>query len=437
MVWQAVRQEFRRAAVAYLVLAIGLALTAVAGGFVARGVAADDQTRFDRLAGQTENAISDRLNSYLDALQGARGLFDASDTVNREEWSSYIRALDLQQRYPGTRSIAYVRWVPAAEKDAFLAEMRASGIPEYAITTPGAPTAYAPLTYVEPMSESARGALGFDALADPIRRAALERARDTGQPAASESTVLANDLDQTVRQSVLLYVPVYRGGGVPGTIAERRAALQGFVLTGLRMDDLMAGLFGQQPDAPLAFAIFDGPTPAPNHLMYALEGAVRLPGNTARADQTSTIEVAGRTWTIVFTPRPAFARESDRFLPALVASGGLVISILLALLARTQALSRAQAERRYRDLFNHAPDIIYEHDLTGRYTAVNPAATHLLGYTTAELLARRTKDVVAPDHHEGLRALARRALDGAPLPPGRPRSSPRMATGYRSRSVYA
>jgi len=398
--WRAVRHELRRAAVAYLLLLLGLAVTVGVAGYVARQGADADRTRLDHDVAATQSAIADRLARYLDALQGARGLFAASDAVDRAGWDAYVRALDLQDRYPGTRSLAYARWVPAADEAAFLAEMRAGGIPEYAIPGAGGADAYVPLTYIAPLSAAARGALGFDALADPVRRPALERARDTGQPAATASTALASEPGGAEQRSVVLYVPVYRGGGVPGTVAARRAALQGFVLTGWRMDDLLAGLLGPASAAPLAFAIADDAGAGPGQVLYASDGvgAATTAAALARPDRRRTLAVAGRTWTIDFVARAA----PDRLLPALVAGAGLALSLLLALLARAHVLRQAAATLReaaesFAGLFGASEAItINEGDAEGRVVAVNPAYTALLGWEPALVVGRPGAALVVP-----------------------------------------
>ncbi len=57
----------------------------------------------------------------------------------------------------------------------------------------------------------------------------------------------------------------------------------------------------------------------------------------------------------------------------------------------------AQAEARYEILFDNATDIIYSHDLEGRFTTVNNTAERLLGYGPHELIGRNIADLVAPE----------------------------------------
>jgi diguanylate cyclase (GGDEF)-like protein/PAS domain S-box-containing protein len=68
------------------------------------------------------------------------------------------------------------------------------------------------------------------------------------------------------------------------------------------------------------------------------------------------------------------------------------------------------SEERYRELFENANDIIYTHDLSGNFTAVNLVAERLLGYSRAEMLAMNIAHVVAPEHLERAREMTARKL---------------------------
>ncbi len=48
----------------------------------------------------------------------------------------------------------------------------------------------------------------------------------------------------------------------------------------------------------------------------------------------------------------------------------------------------------YDGLLQHVPDIVYAHDLDGRFTAVNHALELLSGYSTDELLSMDVDQVV-------------------------------------------
>ena len=69
-------------------------------------------------------------------------------------------------------------------------------------------------------------------------------------------------------------------------------------------------------------------------------------------------------------------------------------------LIQQQVLREAELERDFRELFENANDIIYTHDLKGRFTSINPAGLRLLGWTPEEGKKLTARQVVAPEHHD-------------------------------------
>ncbi len=67
-------------------------------------------------------------------------------------------------------------------------------------------------------------------------------------------------------------------------------------------------------------------------------------------------------------------------------------------LERQRAMEALQrSEERYRSLVEQTSDVVYRHDLEGRYTEVNEAGASLLGYTAEEFCQLSYEDVVHPD----------------------------------------
>ncbi len=69
-------------------------------------------------------------------------------------------------------------------------------------------------------------------------------------------------------------------------------------------------------------------------------------------------------------------------------------------LIQNQVVREADLERDFRELFENANDFIYTHDLKGRFTSINPAGLHLLGYASEEGRKLTARQVVAPEHHD-------------------------------------
>src|SRR5260370_22312589 len=71
------------------------------------------------------------------------------------------------------------------------ASVHPAGYPRFAIRPPGARPEYVVIEYVSPFTGNERS-LGLDLMADPARRQAVERARDTGTMVATGAIALVS-----------------------------------------------------------------------------------------------------------------------------------------------------------------------------------------------------------------------------------------------------
>ncbi|MGH9875894.1 MAG: PAS domain-containing protein, partial [Pyrinomonadaceae bacterium] len=72
--------------------------------------------------------------------------------------------------------------------------------------------------------------------------------------------------------------------------------------------------------------------------------------------------------------------------------------------------SLRESEERYRDLFQNANDVVYTHDLAGRYTSVNKACEIVTGYTAEEALQMNAMQIIAPDCIDQAKVLLQRRV---------------------------
>jgi diguanylate cyclase (GGDEF)-like protein/PAS domain S-box-containing protein len=73
---------------------------------------------------------------------------------------------------------------------------------------------------------------------------------------------------------------------------------------------------------------------------------------------------------------------------------------------------RVSTEERYRNLFEHANDIIYTVDLEGRFTTLNRAAELAVGYDRSELIGKHYSMIVAPEYVDLVAEMTRRKVTG-------------------------
>ena len=91
----------------WIILSLSLALTYAlqdAPRVAARKALQDE---FDFRANEIVENINRRLQSYEQVLEGAAGLFEASQSVTRKEFVGYVRALKFDGKYPGVQGIGF------------------------------------------------------------------------------------------------------------------------------------------------------------------------------------------------------------------------------------------------------------------------------------------------------------------------------------------
>ena len=228
------------------------------------------QVQQDNFAYQTREImlrIKQRLMTYEQVLSGAKGLFSASESVERDEFREYVANLRLADQYPGIQGVGFSLSIPKQEKFRHIEAIRKQGFPSYTLRPEGERDLYSSIIYLEPFSERNLRAFGYDMYSEDVRRAALERARDSDKPSISGKVKLVQEAEKGVQAGFLMYQPVYRNGSPRETLAERRANITGWVYAPFRMNDLMQGILGNQV-SNVDLEIFDGEIATPESLMY-------------------------------------------------------------------------------------------------------------------------------------------------------------------------
>ena len=188
-----------------------------------------EEARFERLVTAVESRMNGLLANYEGSLRGAAGFVAASDHPNPQNWHSYIDRLGFLARYPGTTAIEFIRWVPEAQLENFLGERRREGSPDFKVwPIPGVPASADPIadhfvtTYAEPPKFAAM-ILGVDLATEPRRKAAAERARNTGRSTLTRAVTF--HAGPTPQNGLMLFVPVYQEDL---TAVEHRGAFIGW-----------------------------------------------------------------------------------------------------------------------------------------------------------------------------------------------------------------
>src|ERR687898_1829282 len=367
---------------AYGVLLISLLLTALAYNYVSQNVEAQNHLRFDVTAQLTQEAIERRTEAYLDAMFGARGLFYASESVTRQEWDNYVEGIEPDKRYDGLQALSYAERVEPDEREAFSRRAQREGLPSLHpdLVPGGERRVYFPITYIGPLDAANQERLNYDFYADPVHREAMDRARDTGEPQATKMVNVLTEAPEghsahlALRSGFVVYLPIYEKGEPLGTVAERRRALQGFIVGSFKSHALLDGISKGPFERAIDFEVYDGANVASSPLLYDSDGILRGREenelNTASStllydsdrvrpreegegtlfSKDSRLEVAGREWSLYFATLPSFEKGVESNLPNFVLASGGAVSTVLFGITWMLVRSRTRAERASRDL---------------------------------------------------------------------------------------
>ena len=321
------------------VFLVSLLLTYGAWSGARRDAAADLAARFDYRARDMVTTTVRRMAVYEQVLRGTRGFMRGSIDVGRRDFADYFQTQNLQEHFPGIEALGVASIIPAERLAAHEAAVRAQGFRNYAVHPRPTGEFATSITHIEPFTGRNLRAFGFDMYSEPVRRAAMEAARDSGGAALSGKVVLVQE-GRDAQPGFLMYVPVYRRDAPTASVEQRRAAIVGWVYAPFRMADLMRGLGGTHA-ADLQVTIYDGARPLPESLLFRSQDAVAWRQPLLR--QTLPASISGRPWLIDIASSPQFEARLDTRRPQVIAGTGIGLGFLLSMVVWLLASERRRA----------------------------------------------------------------------------------------------
>ncbi|MEW6648003.1 MAG: PAS domain S-box protein [Pseudomonadota bacterium] len=362
---------------------------------------------FERHAASLLESMQRQVDLAVEMVDSFGALYDASQSVERAEFARFAAAR-LEHRSE-VQALIWVPRVTAAERAAHEAGVRAEGFSDYVIrelvANGGLQPAdesevHFPVQFAAP-PEGNRGALGIDLASHPLRRLAMEAARDSGTLVATPMLALLQPAYE--RQGFLIFRPVYQSVPEPEDVVARRLALRGYVAGVFRMAELMAAVQRAAGTEYLAFELFDARNGRP--LFQSLQSAEVSDSLRWQGELT----LPGRSWRVVFNPGEGHGIDRPILAWWALGLGGL-FTLLLSYHLYSQALRARRLEEanhaielsreliehahhEWMDAFDAVSDPIFLHDEAGRVMRANRAYADCAGVDFADIIGRYYWDV--------------------------------------------
>lgn len=311
------------------VFVLTLAITVVAVFAVERAEHGRLRALTKEAAGSVASGLERRVNGYTAYLRAGAIILSTQPVTTKNDFRDFALQYRIREGGGGSEGITWGPRVALNEIETFEAARRAEGEADFAVhPRPAAGVPYAvPISYVEPMAPRNRMALGFDMYSEPVRRAAMQLAIVSGQPAATGKITLVQDGDPNLRSGFVIYMPVFAGGD--------RSRLKGLIASPFNATALLREVVREQDAQDYGVALYDGSVRTEALLAQVGDAGRR------RGAYPLLFSVAGHQYTIVVSPTRLATLSRMSILTLLF---GLLVAALLTLLA--SFVSRKTAEDR-------------------------------------------------------------------------------------------
>ncbi len=346
-----------------------------------------DRSRFRRLVDQSMGNFSNRAFLYEAAIRGGTGLFHASTEVTPQEWSRYVKALEVDTHYPGILGLAYITLVKPENLQTFLKSLKAQAPAQVQFRSAGpvqpeprpSGQPYFIVSGIEPLERNLT-AIGLDLSADPFRYQSLAEAALSGHPSISGPLQLAHD--PHVRKSFVLYYPLYRR--LPKSAADRGIGpnLFGWIATPIVVEEFVRSAL-HVPESEIAFDFYyddDSSGAAPLLSTKRSEAAQRI-----EPFDRKVIRLWDHDFIFHWTISPNFISRRDSGSAWVLFACAAMTVLLAAFISILDNLNRransiaiqktrelAEREQVWRSLTQYAPVGIFRLDSDRRLAFANP-----------------------------------------------------------------
>jgi PAS domain S-box-containing protein len=387
---------------------IGFVCSALLGRQLNESANQMERARFAQAANSATESLARRIDAYTEIAFGLRGLFIVDPALNRRSFIDAVSHLNVEQRYPGIKNIAFTRYVNGDEKAQFERRVRADtsvqpqGYPDFKIHPPGERKEYFVADYLWPMTGNS-GIHGLDISAQPANLESMRHSQISGESVASAPFDLLQETSH--RTGFVIRVPVFDGGQKTSTAETRTKRFLGSVAVTLKIFDLFEQLEREGNLEGLQLSMSDlGAIGKHNPAIANANANVLLfstPPNLIDSPHqyTRELHVYGRAWKLDFRPGRSFLSSAERNAAMFAGLTGALFSLLLGSLVlllargRHRALQSAAAkgeelessEGRWKFAIEGSGDGLWDWNVTQNTVFYSSRWKEVLGFSNDEI----------------------------------------------------
>ena len=423
-----IREDVSAWLVALLALLVGGILTGLLAWATLNQFHQQLRQRFQLLASERYSRIEERFEDQEQRLDGLRRFFINSESVSREEFDGYAKPL-LRR----TQAYSWAPRVSRTERPLLERAVSAEGLSDFTfrelnadgqLQPAGLRDEYVPVLYTQTQSRLPTP-LGYDLLAQPLRRSTLERADRNGRMAVSQPLHLVG-IEPAYSRGVLLVAPVIHQN-LPN------AAPAGYVMAVISMRQLLADGLPEENHDSLSVRILDLSTDDQHEVLYESTNTAGI----SDLSSTRLLRLADHDYQVDMRPSAAFLKANHSSVASLVVLGGLLsllLSVFLYVLVNQRQRALKMVEQRTQELHDREQELRGTHgqlrgvldaatqvaiiatDLRGVISTFNAGAEQMLGYCSAQVIGHMTLESLHLPRELEARSAELSARYGKPIP---------------------
>jgi PAS domain S-box-containing protein len=399
--------ERRRRIVAPLLITLAMSLLAFYGA--AHWEKSGQQNRLQTDGKTIAKLISDRLIAHREVLVSLHNFIEVTPDFTFRQFQQFTR-ITLKDK-PDIFALGFNDLVTREERPAFERKMgKLSPLGPFQITQrdsqkrlvrAGDRPEYVAVRYIVPLAEN-QPAVGFDINSEPIRRAAIQRARASKTIAVTAPIKLVQEKKQRI--GVLELMPqedAPTAGGNP--------RLLGFAVAVIKVDELIDIAIRDQLPPGLRLQVIDRHAAKDQNVVYLSASGTSVDSSSRTASWNTGLQMGDRDWELKVIPSSEYWQQQRPWVAWSVGVAGLLFAtllqtLLLGMTGRTavfqcQNEALKASEKRYQRLFNDSPlpMWLYETD-TMRFLMVNDRAVAHYGWSQESFLMMNRLDLILPDN---------------------------------------